>query len=215
MADLARELNHNYGSTWVRGKDNNLFLMREFYYKGDDVLVFRIDYTNVSKPKEEHVVYQPTDYYLGFPDLCNINTDKYAIYVSRNPSRQYRKSVRVDNIRRDVIGSEIARIVGVATPTMNRLFDVKFVHQLFFPSYPDFKTAVDKVNSGDVISIAFNKNLSVGATNQIDVPCLYYRTLLIGTINPNDYSIELYRNSIHLKEQIQSILPTTMINIKE
>lgn len=215
MSDPVEDLNHIYSSTYVRSRKNNHIMYLVGFRYGEtnnNILVNLYDYTD--KVDLGRTPFSMDDYDWGFPALGNINENTCAVHLSRVPLRQFKRTIAASNIRRDVIGSSTFEAIGKRAP-VTRLNNAEIATSIitaFEPTFFPFKEAIELVTKGQRISAAFSRTLSVGVDPHVDIPVVYYRTILIGTTDGD--VINLARPAAHLKEQIQLVLPEVTFNVK-
>lgn len=211
MADPVDELNHIYGGTYIRSKDGHVLYIRVFRYGRRNEIV--IDYHNYTTSREEEAIpFVKEDYDFSFPTLGNINENTYAVYMSRVPLRQYKRSIAASNVRRDVIGANALECIGKRVSSgiaRNTTETNNAIVTSFAPAYFSYNEALGLVTKGSRISAAFSANLAVCIEPTINVPALYYRTIFIGTAGEG--AITLSKPALHLREQIQATLPEVNI----
>lgn len=213
MADPVEELNHIYSSTFLRHKKTGHVVYISAFRYGDtrnEILINLYDYTD--KVELPRIAFNKDDYDWSFPQLGNINEQTCASCLSRVPLRQYKRTIAASNIRRDIIGASAIEAVGKRVPNTrsNTAEMATAIIAAFNPSYFQYKEALELVTKGQRFSAAFSRNLSIGVDPRIDTPALFYRTILIGTADSG--VITLAKPAVHLKEQIQVVLPEVTIN---
>lgn len=209
MADPVEELNHIYGGTYIRSSEGHVIYVRAFRYsRRNDITIDYHDYT--ASREVEAAPFTKENFDLSFPVLGNVNENTCAVYLSRVPLRQYKRSAAVANVRRDVIGVNAFECIGKRVPASLRSTDTgNAIVAAFTPTYYTYNEALGLVTKCSRISAAFARNLSVCVEPTINVPALYYRTILVGTADEG--TIKLAKPALHLKEQIQAALPEVNI----
>lgn len=138
----------------------------------------------------------------SWPTLGMRNIGAAAVYISRTPAHQYRRTIRNSNTSIEVITPNGRASTNSPGLDKNTMFSVNSVTELFRPSYPDSLRHVRwALNSGKAISMAISPELAVTTVDddRIFDLVLVYKKLAVGTISAETFALSIYHDLLDTK----------------
>ena len=182
-----RDLNRKCSGSIFRYQNSNEFYQLESVAEPGDrdrgrevsIMVPNIDTnqwagTNVGYNIFEHTI-------TTFPQIGYFNSDRSAYHLQRNASRQWHVGYNSGVVHFKDIFRDERRHVGLPEPSLIKNYP-KFIDSVFNRVYPPYVDAVEAVQSGRMLSCAFNNMFCIAQSLHYNFPVLMYKGKPIGFI---------------------------------
>jgi len=171
------------------GLRDSLGIIQPIYIEGvgGDSSNPTLEYSNVLNGNHESVRMNDPRLVIERPELgmgnleCRATRKTVALWHEGRASRQVKRSLSFDIIKRDVICKEQSRYFSTSIDTSSRQGKHSTLSNMFNNHYPTYSRALGSIVSGDAISIAFCKKFALANHPQYGV-AVYYKTKLVGLV---------------------------------
>lgn len=191
----------NHNDEWITvqadNRDEDLFYFRELQVNN-----------NVFMMGSVFTVRGETEVNISYPSLGLINTNTDVRYVTRAPTRQWRKAYRVEGqkFRKLDCTKQIEHqytIRGRPSPLYTSgKYDITYY--IFNNEYYTIQEALQMIEEGQRISVAINPRVAVSLNLfNVDNYTIYYKNYLVGLLDKETRVLKLLQTYEHLTNDLR------------
>ena len=136
-----------------------------------------------------------------WPELGMRNFESFAVYITRQAQRQFRRGVREGQLTITGRGQSMADSLNIDVGW--NFESPGFLKTLFNPEYPSFDEALAEVVEAKALARAFSPYFAIEADPRVDFPLLIYKDNAVGFFK--DGELELDSNASHIQPMIDRI----------